>query len=112
MNLKGKVVQVLPVQSGQSQNGEWKKQEFIIETEGQYPKKVCVSLWGDKVDSIGNGSVVSVDLNAESREHNGRWYTELRVWKVDIIGQGQPNTHQQSQGQASAASKEGDSMPF
>jgi len=89
MEVKGKVVQLLPLQTGMGKKGQWKKQEFIIETPGQYPKKVCLSIWGDKVDqykvSVGDDVAVTVDL--ESREFNGRWYTEARVWKLDKSNQ-------------------------
>lgn len=92
MNLKGKVIQILPEQTGAGKNGEWKKQEFIIETEGQYPKKVCIAVWGDKVGTILNGAVVDIQLDAESREYNGRWYTELKAWKIDSVGGTQQQT--------------------
>lgn len=88
MDLKGKVLQTLPLVSGQGKNGPWRKQEFLIETFDQYPKKVLFSLWSDKIDqnpfSIGQEVVVSFD--AESREYNGRYYTELRAWKVSASG--------------------------
>ncbi|HXR80855.1 MAG TPA: DUF3127 domain-containing protein, partial [Saprospiraceae bacterium] len=60
--------------------GPWKKQEFIVETQSQYPKKVCLSVWGDKVDqfSLSVGQFVNVSVELESREYNGRWYTEAR----------------------------------
>jgi hypothetical protein len=48
MEITGTVVSLLPMQSGQGKNGTWKKQEFILETPGQYPKKVCLSLMGRK----------------------------------------------------------------
>ena len=50
MQISGKLIQLLPQQTGQGKNGTWKKQEVIIETEGQYPKKVCIAIWGDKAD--------------------------------------------------------------
>jgi hypothetical protein len=85
MEVKGKVIQLLPVQTGMGKKGQWKKQEFIIETQAQFPKKICLSAWGDKVDqfglAVGDDITVSVDL--ESREYNGRWYTEARAWKVE-----------------------------
>jgi hypothetical protein len=85
MEVKGKVIQLLPLQSGMGKKGQWKKQEFIIETQSQYPKKVCLSLWGDKVDqySLSVGEEVNATVDLESREFNGRWYTEARVWKLD-----------------------------
>lgn len=114
MNLKGKVIQVLPVETGAGKNGEWKKQSIILETEGQYPKKVCLSLWGDKVESVQNGYTVDVSFDAESREYNGRWYTELRIWKVDTQGTGGGQPTPQSTYQQSAPQQGGDddNLPF
>jgi uncharacterized protein DUF3127 len=84
MEIAGTVVSLLPLQTGQGKNGVWKKQEFILETPGQYPKKVCLSLWGEKVDEIklSIGEKITASINLESREYNGRWYTEARAWKV------------------------------
>lgn len=88
MDIKGKVIQLLPLQSGMGKKGQWKKQEFIVETPGQYPKKVCLSIWGDKIDQFGVavGDQVSVQVDLESREYNGRWYTEARAWKLEKTG--------------------------
>jgi hypothetical protein len=88
MELSGKLVQMLPLQTGQGKNGEWRKQEIILETEGQYPKKVCIAIWGDKINTsqlvLGNRLTVSFDV--ESREYNGKWYTDVKAWKVDAAG--------------------------
>ena len=75
MDVSGTVVALLPLQTGQGKNGVWKKQEFIIETPGQYPKKVCLSLWGEKVDEnkVSIGDKITASVNLESREYNGRW---------------------------------------
>ncbi|OKZ38078.1 MAG: hypothetical protein BHV68_12060 [Bacteroidales bacterium 43_8] len=87
MEIRGHIVQILPLQSGVSQASgrEWKKQEYILETGDQYPRKVCFNLFGDKVDqypaAIGEDVVVSFDL--ESRAFNGRWYTDVRAWKIE-----------------------------
>lgn len=88
MEISGKIVALLPGQSGQGKNGTWKKQEYILETTGQYPKKVCFSIWGDKIDqfNIKSGDAVEVSFDVESREYNQRWYTELRAWKVTTQG--------------------------
>jgi len=88
MELKGRVIQLLPMQSGMGKKGQWRKQEFIVETQSQYPKKVCLSIWGDKIDQFGvrEGDEVNVAVDLESREYNGRWYTEARAWKVDKSG--------------------------
>ena len=92
MELKGKVLQLLPMQSGMGKKGPWKKQEFILETQAQYPKKVCFSIWGDKVDqfNVAAGDLLSVSVDLESREYNGKWYTEARAWKVEKVGNTPP----------------------
>jgi hypothetical protein len=90
MDLKGKIVQILPPQTGMGKKGQWKKQEFIVETQSQYPKKVCLSAWGDKIDqfSLAVGDTVNVSVELESREYNSRWYTEARAWKVEKSSSG------------------------
>lgn len=88
MNISGKVVQVLPIQTGTSKAGNpWQKQEFILEQGGQYPRKVCISLFGDnvaKIPQVGQDVMVSVDI--DSREFNGRWYTEIKAWNITQTG--------------------------
>lgn len=86
MEITGKVVAILPLESGQGRNGEWKKQQFVIEIEsGQFPKKVCAQLWGDKIAQAGLslGEMVKVFFDIESREFNGRWYTDVKAWRVE-----------------------------
>lgn len=86
MELIGKIVQVLPLQSGISKAGNpWQKQEYILETLGtQYPRKVCFELFGDNVNKfpLQVGQEVTVSIDVESREFNGRWYTSVRAWNV------------------------------
>ena len=85
MNIIGKLIDLLPLQTGISKNGQWRKQDIIVETSGQYPKKICISIWGDKIDEkqlvIGNNLDISFEL--ESREYNGKWYTDVKAWKID-----------------------------
>ncbi|MEK6782546.1 MAG: DUF3127 domain-containing protein [Bacteroidota bacterium] len=90
MDLKGKIVQILPHQTGMGKKGQWKKQEFIVETQSQFPKKVCLSAWGDKIDqfNLAVGDTVNVSVELESREYNSRWYTEARAWKVEKSSSG------------------------
>ncbi len=86
MEIKGKIIHVLPLQEGVSKAGNpWKKQEYVLETLEQYPRKVCFDLFGDKADQyraeIGDEVVLSFDI--ESREYNGRWFTSIRGWKLE-----------------------------
>ena len=88
MELTGKITQILAEKTGSSARGPWRKQEYIIETQGQYPKPVCFMLWGDKIDEcrIQVGQELIVSVNLESRENNGRWYTDVKAWKVAATG--------------------------
>ncbi len=90
--ITGKVVKILPQQSGQGQFGAWVKQEFVIETEDKFPKKVCFTTWGDKTDELKKlfqGDLVTVSFNPESREYKERWYTDLKAWKIQKNGENQ-----------------------
>ncbi len=85
IELKGKLIQKLEPVSGQSKNGNWQKQEFVIETDDQYPKKICMNVWGDKLQALASvvvGDNITASVNIESREFNGRWYTDIRAWRI------------------------------
>lgn len=88
MQLTATLTQLLPLQTGQGKNGPWRKQDIILETDGQYPKKVCISIWGDKIDEsvLKTGTRLTIDFDIESREYNGRWYTDVKAWKVARAG--------------------------
>ena len=84
MDISGKIIAVLPLQSGQGKNGQWRSQDYVLETGDQYPKKVCFNLFNDKIDkftmSVNDSVTISFDI--ESREYNERWYTTIRAWNV------------------------------
>ena len=95
MELEGRIVRKLNVQTGTSARGSWSKQEFIFEyQEGNYPSQVCMNVWGDdKVKELGryrDGDKVKISFNLSSREYNGRWYTDVRAWKIEPAGQAAP----------------------
>lgn len=96
LEVEGKIVRKLNVQSGVSQRGNWSKQEFILEyQEGSYPSQACFSVWGeDKVKDLDRfkiGDTAKVSFNISSREYNGRWYTDLRAWRIEAVStQDQP----------------------
>ena len=89
LTISGRIVSVLPLQQGTSKAGNpWKKQGYVIDTGGQYPRKVCFSLFGDKIDQfpLQVGQDVTVSIDIESREFNGRWYTEINAWNIVQTG--------------------------
>lgn len=92
MEIKAKLIQLMPIQTGMGKNGEWKKQEFIVETIGsQYPKKICISAWGDKINEsvLKEGNELNIFFDVESREYNGRWYTDVKAWKLEMASNNQ-----------------------
>jgi hypothetical protein len=88
MQLTAKLTKILPIQTGTGKNGEWKKQDIIVDTDDQYPKKVCISIWGDKVNDgqLQIGNLLKIDFDIESREYNSKWYTDIKAWKVEVAG--------------------------
>ena len=89
LEIDGKIVKIMSELSGESKFGRWMKQEFVIETNERYPKKICFTAWGDTTDIIkklNEGDGVKVSFNPESREYNERWYTDLRAWKIEKAG--------------------------
>jgi hypothetical protein len=91
LSVKGKLVKILNLESGVSRSGNsWKKQEFIIETQEQFPKKVCFTLFNDKVSLLtgfSGGEDLEVSFDIESREFNNKWYHNINAWKIERAGQ-------------------------
>ena len=85
MELQGKVIAALPEKSGTSARGEWKVQEFVIETHDQYPRKMVFSVFGaDRLQrfNISVGQEVSVSFDIDAHEYNGRWFNSIRAFDV------------------------------
>ena len=89
MEITGKLVEILPIQTGEGKNGSvWKKQNIILEMEGTdvtFPRKLCVGLWNDKIiPDLLEGSTLKVSFEIDSKEYNNRWYTNL--WASNVEG--------------------------
>ena len=86
MEITGKIIAVLPEQGGTSKSGnEWKKQEYVLEMndQSQYPKKVCFQIFGaDRIAqaAIQPGETLTVSIDIDSREYQGRWFTNISAW--------------------------------
>ena len=92
MEIIGKAISALPVKSGVSQRtGEqWQSREYVIETQEQYPKKMCFEVFGtDKLKefNIRNNDLIKVHFDITAREYNGKWYNSVRAWKVEHVNQ-------------------------
>ena len=89
MEITGKVVRLGNLVEGTSARGPWRKQELIIETEEQYPRTVCLICWTNQIDEIQKfapGQTIKAQIEISSREFNGKWYTDVRVWRFDPVG--------------------------
>lgn len=95
MELQGKIIAVMPANSGQSQRtGQtWMSQQYVLEVPGMYPKRMVFEVFGEdriKNFAIQQGQEVKVSFEIDAHEYNGRWFNEVRAWDVRPAGQQQP----------------------
>lgn len=99
MDISGKLSIHLPTQTGEGKNGTWQKSGFVIETTNEkYPKKVCFTTWGDLIaqsQAYQPGEEVKVYFDVDSREYQGKWYSDIKAWKVERLAAGTMNANQQ-----------------
>lgn len=90
MEIQGKIIAVLPLQQGISKNtgNEWQSQEYVIETQEQYPRKCCFRVSGkEKISqfNINIGEVLCISFDIDAHEYNGRWFNNFNAWAVKRI---------------------------
>jgi len=87
MEVSGKIIAVLPIQSGEGRNGTWKKQDYVIEYDinSQYPHKMMFNLWSDKIDlyNIELNKNYRIGFDIDSHEYQRRWFNDIKVFKVE-----------------------------
>lgn len=91
MEFEGVVFRKLPEVTGSSARGAWKKQDVVFEIPSEFSRKICVTFFGDRAEDaagLNEGDNVTVSVNVESREYNGKWYTDVKAWKVVRSGGG------------------------
>ena len=91
MELTGKIIAVLPAQSGVSARtgNNWMSQEYVIEVPGQFPRKCLFRIFGEdriKQFNIQQGEDLTVQFDIDAHEFNGRWFNDIRAYNV-IRGQ-------------------------
>ncbi|MBK9290584.1 MAG: DUF3127 domain-containing protein [Bacteroidetes bacterium] len=94
MEITAKFVQLGQRTSGEGRNGTWTKQELIVETLDQYPRKICFVCWGDLADKVreyNQGDLLKLQFSIESREYNGRWYTDVKPFRIDRASEAAPS---------------------
>ena len=93
MEITGKLIKILPETRGESQRGPWVRGGFVIETDGEYPRMVAFTTFGEDrlamVAAIPLNSPVVVTFTPESREYQERWYTDLRCSRIQSFVPGQ-----------------------
>ena len=93
MDITGRLIQILPDVEGDSARGHWIRGGFVIETDGEYPRKVAFTAFGEErvamAKNIPMNTPVQVTFTPESREFNERWYTDLRASRVQPFVPGQ-----------------------
>ncbi len=91
MEFEGVVYRKLPEVTGTSAKGAWRKQDVVFELPSEFSRKICVTFFGDRAEdaaSLKEGDAVTVSVNVESREYNGKWYTDVKAWKIVRSGGG------------------------
>lgn len=103
MEVEGRIIQKLDPVSGVSKAGNnWSKQEYVLETQEAYPKKIFFSFFGDRANQypLNVGDTVKLSFDIDSHEFNGRWFTNINGWKaekIDATAVGQPQPMAQPQ---------------
>lgn len=85
MEFEGTVYKIMPVTKGTSARGDWQRQDVVFEmNEGSFARKICVTFFNkpEDVARLKEGAAYTVSVNIESREYNGRWYTDIRAWRI------------------------------
>ena len=87
MEITGRIFKILPTQTGTGKSGkEWKRGGFVMATEAEYSNDVALELWGKMADmKLQEGQRVKASIDVSSREHEGRWYTQAKAWKVEVL---------------------------
>ena len=91
IEIEGRIIDKLQPVKGESARGTWIKQDFILEYEdGKLPARVCINVWGEdmvrNLESYTRGDSIKASLKLSSREYNGKWYTEIRAWRIERTG--------------------------
>lgn len=83
------VTNVFDIREGQTERGTWKSRDFMAESDERYPHKLYFEIFGaDKVDKfpVQIGRKYSVYFDIDSQPFNGKYYTHLKVWKIEPLG--------------------------
>ena len=92
MDFTGRIIAVLPERKGEGKNGPWMSQEYVMEhdtSNAQYPRRLCFNVWGEQKIrdfNIQEGQFYTVSVDIDCREWQGRWFNDIRAWRVAPAG--------------------------
>ena len=94
MDLTGRIIAVLPAQSGVSARtgNSWMSQDYVIEVPGSYPKRCVFRVFGEdriKQYNIQMNEDLTVQFDIDAHEYQGRWFNDVRAFNI-IRGQVAP----------------------
>lgn len=64
----------------------FKKRDFVVESEGQYPQQIKFELKNEKtsvIDGFNEGTKVKVHFDISGREWQGKYFVNLSSWRVE-----------------------------
>jgi hypothetical protein len=104
MEIQGKITHILPTREGNGAKGAYTVYNYVLETSGQYPKPLAFEVFNTD-HGLQVGDTITAQVNLESREYGGRWYTSVKAYKVDKQGGSKASERPQFE-------DDDDSMPF
>lgn len=92
MRLIAKFVKALDVVSGETENGTWCRGGMVVRALDDRAQLVALTAFGDDkcktCTALKPNDVVQVIFVPESHEFGGKWFTDLRILSVALIGAG------------------------
>lgn len=87
MELQGTIVKIYPTEVVTLRNGnEIEKVKFVLKEDGEYGKTICVEATKTAVPHLlkkAEGEGVKASINIDSKEYNGKWFTNISAWKIE-----------------------------
>lgn len=96
----------------------FRKREFVVTTNEQYPQLILLELVQDKCDLLNSfkvGQDVKVSINLRGREWinpqgEAKYFNTIQAWRIEKLGES--NTTNTNQPENLNGNNEGDDLPF
>lgn len=65
---------------------KFSKREIVIKTADQYPQLISCQVSNKTIglfDVKAEGQEVNASINIKGREHNGKYYNTIEIWKIN-----------------------------